>query len=134
MPTTTIATTTATTSAAAEVQKLQTTYGPQAQALSNSAASAYFSHLLLFQIIGLLLTIFFIVFTIYIAIQTGWLRSRVDRIQDVILKSDVSMKRVRDSWASVERHFFAGDDNDLKMALIEADTAQKGKHGPASER
>jgi len=118
----TTASTTTSTSAAQTIQQLQSTYGPQAQAIGHSAATAYFNNLLLLQIISLLLTAFFIAFTINIIIKTGWLRTRMERIQEVVFKSDLSKKHVHETWASVERHFFAGDDNDLKMALIEADT------------
>lgn len=112
----------ASTSAAAEIQKLQTTYGPQATALGRTAAVVYFNHLAALEVISLLLSAFFIGATIYILVKTGWLATRIDRIQDVVFKTDISKKRVRDTWESVERHFFAGDVNDLKIALIEADT------------
>jgi len=46
----------------------------------------------------------------------------VDRFRDVVLRSDVSKKQAQVSWEEIERHFFAGDDNDLKIAIIKADT------------
>lgn len=118
-----IATTTAgTTTAAAELQKLASTYGPQANALSQSATMLYFSNLTLLQTISVLLSACFIAATVYVLIRTGWLAIRIDRVRDVILKTNMSKKRVHDTWESIERHFFAGDDNDLKVAIIEADT------------
>ena len=105
MPTTTLSTATTSTNAAAVIQKLQSTYGPQAHALALNSASFYSSHLLIFQIIGLLFTAFFIGATIYIIRETGWLRTRIERIQEVYLKSNISEKHARENWADVERHF-----------------------------
>lgn len=118
----TTATTTATTTAAAELQKLTATYGPQANALSQSATAFYFTNLTLLQTISVILSVCFVAATIYVMIRTGWLAIRIDRVRDVILKTDMSKKRVHDTWENIERHFFAGDDNDLKVAVIEADT------------
>jgi hypothetical protein len=108
-------------SASATIQKLETTYGPQAKALGQTAAIFYFSNLTLFQIISVILTLLFIAAIIYVLIETGYLALRIDRIQDVVLKTDTSKKRMQSSWDDIEQHFFAGDDNDLKIALIEAD-------------
>lgn len=118
----TAATSSATTSAAAELQKLESTYGPQAHAAGQAALGIYFGSLPVVEIVSVLLTAFFIAFTIYMLVKTNWLPSRVERFRDVVFKSDLSRKRARNTWANVERHFFAGDDNDLKVAVIEADT------------
>lgn len=119
MPTTT--TTTIATSAGAVLENLRTNYGPQAEAIGQVAATAYFSHLQTLQVLSIFVTAFFIVATVYFAIKTGWIRTRIDRVQDVVLKKDVIRKRVRKSWDDIERHFFVGDDNDLKIAIVEAD-------------
>jgi len=110
------------TSAAAELHQLEATYGPEAQAAGHAATALYSSKLAALQVISVILTIAFLAATIYISIKTGWMQTRIDRIDDVILKSDVSKKRMEKSWEDVERHFFSGDDNGLKIAVIKADT------------
>lgn len=121
MPTTTTSTTIAT-SVAATLENLQTNYGPAAQAVGQSFSSAYDAHLILLQILSVMISAAFIGGIVYFIIETGWLRIRMERIQDVVLKTDVSKKRVQASWDDIEAHFFAGDDNDLRVAIIEADT------------
>lgn len=118
MPTTTITTAT---SAAAVLQNIQTAYGPKARVVGQTAAAIYFANLTTFQIVSVLLSAFFIAASVYIIIKTGWLALRVDRVRDVVLKKDDTRKRIRSSWNSIERHFFAGSDNDLKVAIVEAD-------------
>ncbi len=121
-PFTAAVTSTATSTAAAELQKLESTYGPQAHVAGQAALAAYFAGLPIVQTISVFLTAFFIAITIYILVKTNWLPSRVERFRDVAFKSDMSRKRARNTWANVERHFFAGDTNDLKIAVMEADT------------
>jgi len=60
--------------------------------------------------------------TILIIIKTGWFSLHVSHIRDIVLKSDIPRKHAGDAWAEAQKHFFAGDPNDLKMAVMEADT------------
>ncbi len=110
------------TSATSVIQKIETTYVPQAQAVGSSARAVYFSHLTELQVISLIVSAAFIAAIIYIAMKTGWVRLRIDRFQDVILKTDLPKKQVEKSWNDIERHFFSGDENELKIAVIKADT------------
>ncbi len=114
-------TTTTTSSITGTIQKLETTYGPQVVATGHATAAAYSSHLAAFQFMSVLLSIAFMVGTVYIVIKTGWLRVRMDRIDDVVFKSDVARKHMEESWEDVERHFFSGDVNELKIAIVKAD-------------
>jgi hypothetical protein len=118
MPTTTATGTTP----SAVLQNLQTNYGPQAQAVGQVATNAYFAHLGTLEVISAILSTCFFAATIYFLVQTGWLANRIDRVRDVVLRKDSFKARVKSSWDDIERHFFAGDDNDLKIAIIEADT------------
>ena len=103
------------------LEKLQNSYGPQAQAFGQNAHNTYFSYLWILQLISVVVSLILFAASIYFLIQTGFLASRIDRIQDVILRSDTSKKRAQSSWNDIERHFFTGDDNDLRIAIIEAD-------------
>jgi hypothetical protein len=109
-------------SATATLQYLQTTYGPQARVAGTALSSFYFSNLTLFQVLSVLFTTACIALTVYIVVKTGWVRSRISRVQDVVFKSDFTKKTVRTAWEDIQTHFFAGSDNDLKIAIIEADT------------
>ncbi|MDE2020153.1 MAG: hypothetical protein KGJ13_07450 [Patescibacteria group bacterium] len=90
--------------------------------LGTAALSDYFSALGTLQVISVIITIFLVVAIIYIIAKTGWLRSRVEKYRTVVLKTDLSQKRAKEGWELVQKHFFAGDDNDLKIAVIQADT------------
>jgi len=103
------------------LQQLQTTYGSTTNAIAQNALAAYFAHLTVLELISAVVSAAFLAATIYFLIETGWIAHRVDRFNDVILQKDSVKKHARASWEDIERHFFAGDDNDLKIALIEAD-------------
>jgi hypothetical protein len=80
------------------------------------------ANLAIIDTISVLITVAFVVGIAIIVAKTGWLRVRLDRIDDVILKGNHAKKFVEKSWEEIERHFFAGNDNDLKIAVIKADT------------
>ncbi len=109
------------TSATATLQYLQAAYGPEARSASQAFALFYFSNLTVLQILSVLFSSAFLAATVYVSIKTGWLRTRVERFQDVVLKNDLAKKSIRTSWDDIETHFFAGDDNDLKITILEAD-------------
>lgn len=75
----------------------------------------------LIKFISVLLTVFFLGMTIYSMIVTGWLALRVDRFNDVFLKRNMPKKTSIKAWRKVQKHFFAGDENNLKLAILEAD-------------
>ncbi|HEX4104333.1 MAG TPA: hypothetical protein VHZ04_02540 [Candidatus Paceibacterota bacterium] len=120
MPTSSITNATLTTPNQA-LQQLQASYGSTTQAITQNALNAYFSHLTILEVISAIISAAFIAATVYFLIETGYISNRVDKIRDVVLKKDISKEHARSSWADIERHFFAGDDNDLKIAIIEAD-------------
>lgn len=94
---------------------------PGAQQLAQISSSFYLSNLGTFKAVAILLSALFICGTIFFAIKTGWIALRVDRVRDVLLKTDMPKKRSLKVWQEVQKHFYAGDDNSLKLALLEAD-------------
>jgi hypothetical protein len=98
----------------------------QGKLLSQTAAALYLTDLNIFYIIGLLITAGLTVGIVLLMAKTNWLHSRIDKWRHVFLSADAGKEQTRASWKEVERHFFAGDDNDLKVALIEADSALDG--------
>lgn len=98
----------------------------QGKLLSQTAAAFYLTDLNIFYIIGLLITAGLTVGIVLLMAKTNWLHSRIDKWRHVLLSADAGKEQTRASWKEVERHFFAGDDNDLKVALIEADSALDG--------
>jgi hypothetical protein len=87
----------------------------------NSILNSYFSSLGILELISVIISAGLLAGIIMIIIKTGWFTARVDRIQDVVLAKNISKKQTKDSWKKVQAHFFAGDDNDLKVAIIDAD-------------
>jgi len=98
-----------------------THYAQAAGRLGQTALTLYNASLLPFEIFGVIVAAALIFGTIVIMIKTGWIALRVDRIRDVVLKTDMPKKKASEAWAGVQKHFFAGDANDLKVAVMEAD-------------
>jgi len=94
---------------------------PRVQEPLQRTLSFYFSNLGWLKALAMLLTAFFILATIFFIAKTGWLALRVDRVRDVVLKSNLPKKRSIKAWKHVKKHFFAGDDNSLKLAVVESD-------------
>ena len=90
--------------------------------LGSAALSFYFSKLGVLEVISVIVTLGLVIGIVYIIAKTGWLRVRVERYNAVILKTDLSKKRAKEGWELVQKHFFAGNDNDLKIAIMQADT------------
>ena len=103
------------------VQLQSVAYAPKIHLLADSISTAYFSHLTIFEVISVVISAVLIGASIFFIIKTGWLALRVDRIQDVILKTNVPKKNTKKAWAAIQEHFFTGGDNDLKVAILEAD-------------
>jgi hypothetical protein len=89
--------------------------------LGKTAISLYNVSLLPLEIFSALVVIVLIVATVVIIIKTGWFSLHVNHVRNVVLKTDMSKKEAQKAWAAVQKHFFAGDANDLKMAVMAAD-------------
>lgn len=98
-----------------------THYAQTAGRLGQAALTLYNADLLPLEIFAVIVSAALVTGTVIIIIKTGWFSLRVDRVRDVILKTDMPKKRAREAWAAVQKHFFAGDANDLKIAVMEAD-------------
>jgi len=85
------------------------------------AAGTYSSYLPLLDTVGIAVTVILIASTLYFMIKTGWLPLRIDRVRDVILKSNLPKKYTVRGWKNVRHHYYRGTDADLKLAVIEAD-------------
>lgn len=103
------------------LNQLSTGVNSATNAFSQNVQSSFFSHFVIIQILSGLVSAALFGMSIYLLIKSGVVRNRLDRINDVILKKQPLKKRMQTSWDDIERHFFAGDDNDLKIAIIEAD-------------
>jgi hypothetical protein len=58
---------------------------------------------------------------VVIVIKTNWLGVRVERFRHIVLKTNLPREVAKKEWAKIESHFYKGDENDLKIAVIEAD-------------
>jgi hypothetical protein len=94
---------------------------PQAQKIQLASVSFYSSNLGSFQLVSVLITALLVAATVFFIIKTGWAATRIDRFEDVILKSDMPKNRSIKAWQKIENYFFNGDDNALKLAVLEAD-------------
>ena len=109
------------TSVAQTLQQTTAHATQQAQAFGANIASAYSSHLGILEFLGLLVSLAIFAIIVYFAIETGWWATRVVRFRDVVLQSNISKDRAQKSWAAIQELFYRGGDNDLKVAVLEAD-------------
>jgi hypothetical protein len=58
---------------------------------------------------------------VIVVIKTNWLGLKVERFRHIILKTNLPKEQAKKEWAKIEEHFYKGDENDLKIAVIEAD-------------
>jgi hypothetical protein len=103
------------------LQNIQTQVASSATAVSQNFMSVYFAHLGALEFISVIICILLFVFLVYIGVHTGWIENRVDRVRDVVLRTDMSKQRAQASWNVIQEHFFKGDENDLKVAIMDAD-------------
>ncbi len=94
---------------------------PAANPTVHQLTAAYFSNLGTIEVISAVVSIGVLAAIIVIIIKIGWFSLRVDRFRDVVLKTDLSKDLSRRSWKSIQDHFYRGTENDIKMAVIEAD-------------
>lgn len=80
-----------------------------------------FPYLGLLEFVSTIISAALIAGIVYLIIKTNWLSLKVERFRDVVLKTDMPKEEAKKEWAKVEEHFFRGDENDLKIAVIEAD-------------
>lgn len=113
--------TTTTTSTNALLLQIQSQAASSAQAFQQDFLSVYFSHLTMLQILSVIISAALFSFIIYVGIKTSYFAARIDRFRDVVLKTNLPKKRARETWNRIELHFFKGGENDLKIAIIEAD-------------
>ncbi len=84
-------------------------------------AQRYFHALPLLNAVSIVVSGALFAAAIYFIVKTGWLRARIQEIDDVIFKSDLARKKVGKSWSEIERSFFSGSDEELKLAVLKAD-------------
>ena len=94
---------------------------PATDAFARGIIDFYKTNLGAFKAGSILVTFALLWATIFFMIRTGWIAVRVDRVQDVILKTNLPKKRSIRAWRHVTQHFVKGDENSLKVAVIEAD-------------
>jgi hypothetical protein len=73
------------------------------------------------EFISAVISAILIALIVLIIIKTNWLGMKVERFRHVVLKTNLSKEEAKKEWASIEKHFYKGDENDLKIAIIEAD-------------
>jgi hypothetical protein len=100
---------------------LSTATAATAERLGQAVLSLYNANLLPLEIFAVIVTVALIAATVIIIINTGWFAVRVDRVRHVILRTDIPKKHAKNAWDAAQKHFFAGNPNDLKMAVMEAD-------------
>ena len=93
----------------------------QARVAGQSFLTIYFANLTWLEIVSVLITSLLIAMIIYVGVKTSYFSIRIDRFRDVILKSDIPKQRGQETWSRIETHFYKGTENDMKVAILEAD-------------
>lgn len=87
----------------------------------NSLADVYLSNLSLLEFFSAIISAALIAAIVVITIKTNWLGLKVERFRHIVLKTNLPKETAKREWAKIEKHFYRGDENDLKIAIIEAD-------------
>lgn len=88
---------------------------------SQTALTFYISNLGILELVSVIVSACFIAGIVVIVVKTNWLGYRVERFRHAFLKTEFPKEMAKKEWGSIERHFFKGDENDLKISIIEAD-------------
>jgi len=88
---------------------------------AHALATAYFSNLGIYEFFGAVISTLLIAGIVVLIIKTNWLGLKVERFRHIALKTNLPKETIQKEWAKIEEHFFRGDENDLKVAIIEAD-------------
>lgn len=110
-------TSTTSTAGAQALKNFQT----QATNASNNFLSGYFANLGGLEFLSIIVSALLFALIVYVAMETGWARLRVDRFRHVILKSNISKQAAQKSWVTIQKHFYEGSENSLKVAVLDAD-------------
>lgn len=94
---------------------------PSVQSSTRWFENNYFVSLPFLKTLSVFVTAFFIASTLFFMIRTGWLPTRIDRTEDIILKKNLPKKRTTSGWRKVQMNFFKGDHPNLKIAILDAD-------------
>jgi hypothetical protein len=105
------------------LNSLGAAFGTQGGQAAQTAAAVYAANLNWIELISVLVTLGLTVGIVILMARLRWIGSHVERYRHAILNADITKEQTKRSWKDIERHFFAGNDNDLKIALIEADTS-----------
>lgn len=103
------------------IKNQSTAYIQKVHLLAQDVSTVYFSHLTLLEAVSIFISAILIAATIYFIIKTGWLALRIHRVRDIVLKTDLPKREAKKTWSAIQEHFFTGGDNDLKIAILEAD-------------
>jgi hypothetical protein len=88
---------------------------------AQSLAAAYATNLGLLEFFSIIISAALIAGIVILIIKTNWLGIKVERFRHIVLKTDLSKEHAQKTWAKIEEHFFKGGENDLKIAIIDAD-------------
>ncbi|HVM76648.1 MAG TPA: hypothetical protein VMU07_00650 [Candidatus Paceibacterota bacterium] len=110
-----------TTPATSTVQAVASATINQTKIVGQALLNAYFSNLTWLEILGLLITAVFVYFIVKIAIETNYYGIRIDRFKHLVLKTDLNKQLAQETWERIQNHFYKGSENDMKVAILEAD-------------
>ncbi len=111
----------ATNTAMQAIDRFNTQAAAAAQTAGQNLIATYLEHLGILQFIGLIVFLAIVAGIVYFVIETGWWTLRVERFHEIVLQSNISKRSARTSWDAIESHFYRGTENDLKVAILEAD-------------
>ncbi len=83
--------------------------------------ATYYANLGGIEFVSIVISAALIAGIVVIVVKTNWLGLKVERFRHIVLKTNLPKETAKKEWANIEKHFFQGDENDLRIAIIEAD-------------
>jgi len=90
-------------------------------ATEHTLASAYSAAIGPIEFVSFVISAGLIAWIVVALIKTNYIGVRVDRFRNIVLKTNLPREHARRAWVRIEEHFYKGGENDLKIAIIEAD-------------
>jgi hypothetical protein len=90
-------------------------------AIANAFTHFYSSEIGLVEFVSAIISASLLAWIVVAAIRTNYVGIRVERFRHLVLRSNLPKVEATKAWQRIESHFYRGNENDLKVAVIDAD-------------
>lgn len=89
--------------------------------INHFLGAVYFPYIGIIEFLSAIICASLAAWIVVAIVRTNYVGLRVERFRHVVLHTNMSREAAKKTWSRVQEHFYKGDENDLKIAVIEAD-------------